>query len=128
MPQVKILGRHLVCWQLFLLPAITPGVECAFDLFCRHEEVFSWVLDQLQSRSLVIYKAWEESRYFYQDWSTCSEMYNRIKVNIQKILWTLFPTHQESSILNTHTRRYDRNIECCAVWNQFWTDCIAGVK
>jgi hypothetical protein len=39
MSQVKILGMYLVCWQLLLLLTITPGVECAFDLFCRHGEV-----------------------------------------------------------------------------------------
>jgi hypothetical protein len=123
---------YLVCWQLSLLPTITPGVECALDLFCRHDEVFPWVFDQLQSRSLVIYKAWEAtwegSRCFHQYLSTCSEMYNGRIVNIQKILQTFFPTHQESSVLKTRTRRYGRNIECCAVWNQPWTDCIAGVK
>jgi hypothetical protein len=54
MPQVKILGMYLVCWQLFPLPTITPGVECAFYLFRRHDIEFSCVLDQLQSRSLVI--------------------------------------------------------------------------
>jgi hypothetical protein len=128
MPQAKILGMHLVCWQLFLLPTITLGVECALDLFCRHGEVFPWVLDQLQSRSLVIYKAWEGSCCFHQDFSTCSEMYNRRKFNIQKLLQTFFPTHQESSILKTRTIRYGKTIERCAVWNQPWTDCIAGVK
>jgi hypothetical protein len=128
MPQVKILGIRLVCWQLFLLPTITSGVECELDLFCRHGEVFPWVLDRLQSRSLVIYKAWEGSLCFYQDLSTCSEMYNGRKFNIPKLLQTFFPTHQESSILKTRTRRYGKNIERCAVWNQPWTDCIAGVK
>jgi hypothetical protein len=127
MPQVKILGMYLVSWQLFLLLTITPGVECAFDLFYRHDEVFTWVLDQLQSRSLVIYKAWEGSRCFHQDLSTCSEMYNGIKVNIQKLFQILFPTHQESLILKTRTRRYGKNTEHCAVWNQPLTDCIAGV-
>jgi hypothetical protein len=119
---------YLVCWQLFLLPTITPGVECALYLFCRHGEVFSWVLDQLQSRSLVIYKAWDGSRCFHHDLSTCSEMYNGIKVNIQNILQISFPNHQESSILKIRTRRYDRNIECYAIWNQPWIDCIAGVS
>jgi hypothetical protein len=57
MPQVKVLEMYLVCWQLFLLLTITPGVECAFDLFRRHDEVFPCVLDQLQSRSSIIYKA-----------------------------------------------------------------------
>jgi hypothetical protein len=128
MPQAKILGMHLVCWQLFLLPTITPGVECALDLFCRHVEVFPWVLDQLQSRSLVIYKAWEWSCCFHQYLSTCSEMYNRRKFNIQNLLQTFFPRHQESSILKTRTMRYGKTIEHCAVWNQPWTDCIAGVK
>jgi hypothetical protein len=113
MPQVKVLGMHLVCWKLFLLLIITLGVECAFDLFCRHDEVFPWVLDQLQSRSLVICKAWEGSRCFHQDLSTCSEMYNERKFNIQKLLQTFFPMHQESSILKTRTRRYGRNIERC---------------
>jgi hypothetical protein len=70
----KVLGMYLVCWQLFLLPTITPEVEYALDLFCRHREVFPWVLDRLQSRSLVIYKAWERSRCFHQDLSTCSDM------------------------------------------------------
>jgi hypothetical protein len=37
-------------------------------------------------------------------------MYNGRKVNIQKLLQTFFPTHQESS-LKTRTRRYGRNIE-----------------
>jgi hypothetical protein len=56
-------------------PNHNPGVECALDLFCRHGEEFPWVPDQLQSRSLVIYKAWEGSCCFHQDLSTCSEMY-----------------------------------------------------
>jgi hypothetical protein len=128
MPQAKILGMHLVCWQLFLLPTITPGVECSLDLFCRHGEVFPWVLDQLQSRSLVIYKAWEGSWCSHQDLSTCSEMYNTRKFNIQKLLQTFFPTHQESSILKTCTMRYGKTIERYAVWIQPWTDCIARVK
>jgi hypothetical protein len=105
---------YLVCWQLFLLPTITPGVECALDLFCMHDEVFPWVLDELQSRSLVIYKAWEGSRCSYQDLSTCSEMYNGRKFNIQKILQTIFTTHQESSILTTRTRRYGK---------KYWVMC-----
>jgi hypothetical protein len=113
-PQVRNLGMYLVCWQLFLLPTITPGVECALDLFCRHGEEFPWVPDQLQSRSLVIYKAWEWSRCFHQELSTCSEMYNGRKVNIKKLLQISFPTHQESSLLKTHTRKYGRNIERCA--------------
>jgi hypothetical protein len=33
------------------------------------------------------------------------------KFNIQKLLQTFFPTHQESSNLKTRTRRYGRNIE-----------------
>jgi hypothetical protein len=115
MPQAKILGVHLVCWQLFLLQTITPGEECALDLFCRHGEVFPWVLDQLQSRSLVIYKAWEGSCCFHQDLSTCSEMYNGRKLNFQNLLQTLFPTHQESSILKTRTMRYGKTIERCSL-------------
>jgi hypothetical protein len=42
-------------------------------------------------------------------------MYNGRKVNIQKLLQISFPTHPESSILKTLTRRYGRNIERCAV-------------
>jgi hypothetical protein len=80
MPQVKILGMHLVYWKFFILPTITLGVECAFDLFCRHDELLPWVLDRLQLRSLVIYKAWEGSCCFHQDLSTCSDMYNGKKL------------------------------------------------
>jgi hypothetical protein len=128
MPQVKIIGLYLDCWQLFLLLTIISRLECAFDLFCRLDEVFRWVLDLLQSRSLVIYKAWKGSRCFHQHLSMCSEMYNGRKVNSHKIPKISFPTHQESSSLKTRTMRYGRNIEHCAVWNQPWTDCIAGIK
>jgi hypothetical protein len=41
-------------------------------------------------------------------------MYNGRKVNIQKLLETFFPTHQESSVLKICTRRYGINIENCA--------------
>jgi anti-sigma-K factor RskA len=41
-------------------------------------------------------------------------MYNGRKVNIKKLLQISFPTHQESSLLKTHTRKYGRNIERCA--------------
>jgi hypothetical protein len=37
------------------------------------------------------------------------------KINIQKLLQTFFPTHQESSILKTRARRCGKNIEHCAV-------------
>jgi hypothetical protein len=40
----------------------------------------------------------------------------------------LVPTHLGSMNLKTRTRRYDKNIERCAVWNQLWTDCSAGVE
>jgi hypothetical protein len=90
MPQVKIIGMYLVCWQLFLLPTITPGVECAFDLFRRHDQVSPWVLDQLQSKLLVIYMAWEGRSCFHQGLRTCSEMYNGREVHIQTLLQTFF--------------------------------------
>jgi hypothetical protein len=37
-------------------------------------------------------------------------MYNRIKFDFQKLLQTLFSTHQESSILKTRTMRYGKTI------------------
>jgi hypothetical protein len=37
-------------------------------------------------------------------------MYNGRKFNIQKLLQTFFPTHQESSILKTRTMRYDKTM------------------
>jgi hypothetical protein len=40
-------------------------------------------------------------------------MYNGRKFNIQKLLQISFPTLQESLILKTRTKRYDRNIERC---------------
>jgi hypothetical protein len=42
-------------------------------------------------------------------------MYNGRKVSIQKLSQIFYPTHQESLILKTRTRRYGRNIERCAV-------------
>jgi hypothetical protein len=35
-------------------------------------------------------------------------MYNGRKINIQKLPQISFPTHQESSILKTRRRRYDK--------------------
>jgi hypothetical protein len=38
------------------------------------------------------------------------------------------PTHLRSMNLKTRTRRSDKNIERCAVWNQLWTNCSTGVE
>jgi hypothetical protein len=127
-PQVRILGVYLVCWKLFPLPTITPGVECAYYLFLQAWKIVpmsSWPiaikiisnLQGLRGKSLF------PSRF--------GHMFRDVqlkKSNIQKILQISFPTHQASSNLKTRTRRYGKNIERCAVWNQPWTDCIARVK
>jgi hypothetical protein len=114
MPQVKILEMYLVFWQLFLLPTITPGVECAFDLFGRHDEVFHEFLTDCNQGHYLSTRV-EREVAVYIKIEHVSEMYNGIIVNIHKIPPIFFPTHQESTILKTHTRRYDRNIERCAV-------------
>ena len=40
----------LVCWQLFLLPTVTLGVDCALELFCRHDKAFPWIRDQRRNQ------------------------------------------------------------------------------
>ena len=48
---------------------------------------------------------------------TCSELYKKQKVDIQKLHQIPVPTHPRSMNLKTRTRRYDKKIERCAFWN-----------
>jgi hypothetical protein len=113
-PHVRILGMSLVCWQ-FPLPTITLGVECVFDLFLQAWQIVpmsSWpiaikVISHLQGlRGKSLFPSRFEHVFRDVQWK---------ESNIHKLLQISFPTHQESSILKTRTRRYGKNIERCAV-------------
>jgi hypothetical protein len=55
-------------------------------------------------------------------------MFEKEKVENQKLHHVPVPMHPRSMNLKTRTRRYEKNIERCAVWSQLWTDCSAGVE
>ena len=71
---------------------------------------------EFQSRSSTSSKPEKDAAVFI-NLRTCSELYKKQKVDIQKLHQILIPTHSRSMNLKTRTRRYGKNIGRCAFWN-----------
>ena len=71
---------------------------------------------EFQSRSSTSSKPEKDAAVFI-NLRTCSELYKKQKVDIQKLHQIPIPTHSRSMNLKTRTRRYGKNIGRCAFWN-----------
>jgi len=107
----------LVCWQLFLLPTVTLGVDCTLELFCRHDKVFPWIRDQRRNQIRQHLQSLRASPTVFIKFCTRTETYKEEKVHIQKLHEIPVPTHPRSMNLKTRIRRYGKNIGRCAFWN-----------
>ena len=94
----------LICWQLFLLPTVTLVVDCALELFCRHDKVFPWICDQRRNQIRQHLQSSRASPAIFIKFCTWTEMYKEEKVDIQKLHEIPVPTHPWSMNLKTRTR------------------------
>jgi hypothetical protein len=66
--------------------------------------------EELQINIVNTSKSWKTTLLFHRILGTSSEMYNKGKIDIQKLHQMLVPTHPRSRILKTRARSYGKNI------------------
>src|SRR6185437_10352853 len=103
----------LVCWRLFLLPTVTLGVDCALELFCRHDKAFPCIRDQRRNQIRQHLQSSRVSLAVFIKFCTWTVTYKEEKVDIQKLHEIPVPTHPRLMNLKTRTRRYVKNIGRC---------------
>ena len=85
-----------------------------------------FVIKEKKTKFVNIPKVLKQAAVFI-NLRTCSELYKKQKVDIQKLHQIIIPTHPRSMNLKNRTRRYGKKLWTLRVL-KFGTDCSAGIK
>jgi len=126
MPQVKYLRGCFWFVGNCLYSQPSPGGSVRTWLFCRHDKAFPWIRDQRRNQIRQHLQSSRSIPAVFIKFCTWIETYKKEKVDIQKFHEIPVPTHPRSMNLKTRTRRYGKNIGCCAFWNSLGQIAVLG--